>query len=64
MHKSLERLLKADCLNLTEDEIDDALKTLRDRYNIEGFSLESAASSGKMRAEDVTLEFLNQANYR
>jgi len=30
VHKSLERLLKADCLNMTEDEIDEALKVLRD----------------------------------
>jgi len=56
-------LLKADCLNMTEDEIEDALKELRDSFSIEGFSFESSARNEKLRAEDVTYEFLQNANY-
>lgn len=56
IHKALERLLKADCLNMTEAEIDDALKYLREKYGVEGFSLDSSTSASKFRLEDITLD--------
>lgn len=62
VHKSLERLLKADCLNMTEDEIDEALKVLRDNQGIEGFTLEAPQSNVKLRAEDITIDLFTTAS--
>lgn len=63
VHKSLERLLKADCLNMTEVEIEVALKSLRDSYGIEGFTLEVPVAQTKLRAEDITMQLFNTACY-
>jgi len=46
---------------MTEDEIDEALKTLRDVHSIEGFTLEAQATNVKLRAEDLSLEFFTSA---
>jgi len=56
--------LKADCLNITEGEIDDALKRLRESYDMDAVSLEKpSVSHVKMRADELTMEFIRNCSF-
>lgn len=48
---------------MNEGEIDESLKMLREKYGIEGFSLDAAQNNySKFKVEEITLDFFKNAN--